>query len=216
MEKKVQRRPYKVFEQQAETCRKEWQRFLPWYQQMIDQAAEIGLSLNHELIADLVNFRGRETVQILTANATEQAKKTGITDPQIIKSLIGNPSERIHPLLKTAEMINHVWKTAFVPEPLRGSLSSNYLTIDKGKALLTDESFEQIKAEYFTAYVETPVQEQVLELAQKIEPALNELYQVLTGFYPHIGIESIFKYDDQSGKFELDPYMLTLVNPEKK
>jgi hypothetical protein len=212
MEKKeFAKRPYKTFEREAKVCRDEWNRVLPWIQQVIDEGAKIGIEITNELISDLVNFKGRATISLLHENAERDAKLTGIKDPQVLRTLIGNPAQRAEAMLKAADMVLSCLNTSFVPQPLRGSQSLEYLTIQDGKAVLTDESFQRIVEKYFTAYVEDETQEKIFELAEQAAPLLTEIHNILTGFYDNVKLTNIFQYDASNKRFELDPFILTFT-----
>lgn len=209
--KEGQKRAYKTFEREATVCRTEWQRVLPWCQQCIDEGAKVGLTIDNELLADLVHWKGRATIPLLKERAESDAKKTGISDPAVLQTLIGNPAQRAEGMLKAADMVLHCLNTSFLAQPLRGSQSLDFLTIIDSKAVLTPESWQTIVDTYFTAYITNPTQEKLFELAQQATPAINSIYEILVKFDANITLKTIFQYDPESEKFELNPFVLRLV-----
>jgi hypothetical protein len=208
---KEQKRVYKVYETEISECRTNWQRMLPYYQQLHDQLIEIGLESTSETMADVIEFKGRESIPYLQAQAYSDAAKTGIKDPGVLRTLAGNAAERFEPIWKTAGMIRFCIETSFIPNFKRPCFSHNYLTIEGGKVFVKDETMEMIISEFFTVFAETPQQIELLELVEQSLPGINKIFKMAWNRDLSVTFYDMFSLNEKNRSFELRPRTLEFL-----
>jgi hypothetical protein len=207
---KEQKRVYKIMQEPVDICRKNWIRLLPHYQELINQLVVVGLTeITAETLKDCIEFKCRKTLEILHEKAHTDASKLS-TDPNVIKTLVGNPGERLIPVFKTVEMIHHVLQTSFLPNHLTPVFSYDYLTIENNVCKLTDETFEKIVAEFFTIFCETQQQIEIVDLVETALPALNGIFAQVRKREPWTRLQDVFFFNEEQKAFEFNPQILNM------
>lgn len=189
---------YGTYETQIGWFKNHWRSALPLFQQLVDELALIGLQPTAAMVDDLISSNGKNTSQVLLEQARIEAAKTGISNPAIIKTLIGEPAARLEPSLIIARSIMSAFTSSMLTPLMKPAIHWQHITIDKGVVSISDEKINQLTAQFFTVYVATDCQKKIFELTESCLPALNEIFRETRKFNILVKFADLFEFDKET------------------
>jgi hypothetical protein len=163
----------------------------------------LGHPLSPEIFIDVVNNKGRKTKEFYRQAIQKDIARLKITSPTTKRQMLAGADE-------FEILINEFYELL-----RRSNQYASYVTIEKGKAVLTDEEKNRLH-ETFKNYAETPEQIAVYEAQKEACAALNKLHSLVSSTSDISFALPIFFYSSffalQNNVFTANPVQFSFFN----
>ena len=200
--KNKERKVFNVNENQMTQCRAAWQQLQPLYQKLGNQLKELGIDPTIDVLKDMVNHNGANAAILLKSMTSKTLKKTGITDPEVLKKLEGNSAVRLLPAKEIAQHIQLIMQNSLLPSFKKAALNIRYLSIEKGNVFVTESTLMNIQNEFFTIFIETKKQAELFNAAEKGLKYINTIMDTVWKYDETLLLDRIFQVG-KNDKYEL-------------
>ncbi len=211
-------------------CRIEWKARIPNYQAIADAIAALGVTPTKENVLQAANNKLEDIKKAyentLTGTVGDIKRAFFERENMPVKSeeiYLNASEEQPHRLKNNAvtsnfysgdlkDLKNAISKLeSFVGFQINQAISSamnpDYLSVENGKVLISEETFRQIVSEHFTIRAETKSQLAAYEKALQIEELLNDLMQPIWKIDPTAEFSDLFAFDKE-GNYQFDQEQL--------
>ncbi len=125
----------------------------------------LGHPLSHEIFTDVLN-KGQGTKEFYRLKMDKDIARLKITSPKIKRQMMAGADEF------------EILVDEFYESLRKSNRYTSYVTLEQGKAILTEQSKEQLH-ETFKNYADTPEQIEIYHAQSKAATALNKLYSLV-------------------------------------